>query len=100
MRWILRLHRRARDPAGSHNPRFYRRAPRRSGVQLSIIEHLPCRCGRCAAYHAALQGATARHADALWIIGIRSDVARDLADAIISNGLFSIARRRPERWTA
>jgi hypothetical protein len=67
---------------------------------VSIIEHLPCRCGRCDAYHAALQGATARHADALWIIGIRSDVARNVADAIMHNGLFSIERRRPERWMA
>jgi hypothetical protein len=67
---------------------------------MSLIEYLPCTCGRCDAYHAALQGAITRHADALWLIGVRSDVARDLADAIMSNGLFSVARRRPERWTA
>jgi hypothetical protein len=67
---------------------------------MSVIEHLPCRCGRCDAYHGAQREAFIRHADALEIIGFRSDVARDVADAIMSNGLFSIARRRPERWTA
>lgn len=66
---------------------------------MSIIEQLPCRCGRCDAYHAALQGATARHADALWLIGFRSHIARHLADAIIRGGLFAVDRR-PERWTA
>lgn len=67
---------------------------------MSLIEHLRCTCGGCDAYHFAQRDTFARHADAIEIIGIRSDVARDLADAIMSNGLFSIARRRPERWTA
>ena len=67
---------------------------------MSLIEHLPCRCGRCDAYHGAQRDAFIRHADALEIIGIRSEIARDLADAIMCNGMFSLARRRPERWTA